>query len=186
MSGLSNACYRVSVEKPVVKPVAILYKKFECPIIDKTVEALIFKHMSDRGYGPKYIYQNSEYRIEEFIDARALSIWELRNPVFMTAYARAVYNFNFNKPAVDELKALRPLDVNNLAIDTAINEWGPKLKERLPYMRGKLLQDNGKPHPDKLQVIDLLERTFLFQGYRDYFSKLVPRDSEIVLSHNDT
>jgi thiamine kinase-like enzyme len=78
-----------------------------------------------------------------------------------------------------------PLDVNNLSIDTAINEWGPKVKDRLPSMRGKLLQDNGIPHPDKLEVIDLLDRTFLFDGYRDYFKKLVPRDSEIVLAHND-
>ena len=56
MDGLSNACYRVSVEKPVVSPDAVLYKKFECKIINKDVEALIFKNMSDRGYGPKYIY----------------------------------------------------------------------------------------------------------------------------------
>ena len=56
MAGLSNACYRVSVEKPVVVPDAVLYKKFECKIIDKEVEAVIFKNMSDRGYGPKYIY----------------------------------------------------------------------------------------------------------------------------------
>jgi len=56
MAGLSNACYRVSVEKPVVVPDAVLYKKFECQIIDKDVEAMIFKNMSDRGYGPKYIF----------------------------------------------------------------------------------------------------------------------------------
>jgi len=34
-------------------------------------------------------------------------------------------------------------------------------------------------------VIDLLDRTFLFTGYKEYFRKLVPRDSEIVLAHND-
>jgi hypothetical protein len=83
------------------------------------------------------------------------------------------------------MKQMIPLDVNNLSIDTAINEWGPKVKERLPSMRGKLLQDNGIPHPDKLEVIDLLDRTFLFNGYKEYFRKLVPRDSEIVLAHND-
>lgn len=31
----------------------------------------------------------------------------------------------------------------------------------------------------------MLDRTFLFDGYREYFKKLVPRDSEIVLAHND-
>ena len=139
MAGLSNACYRVSVEKPVVVPDAVLYKKFECKIINKDVEALIFKSMSDRGYGPRYIFQTSEYRIEQFIDARAITIWEMRNPVFLHAFAKAIYQFNFNQPAIDQLNKLIPLDVNNLCIDTAINEWGPKLKERLPSMRGKLL-----------------------------------------------
>lgn len=103
----------------------------------------------------------------------------------MTAFAKAIYQFHFDQPAVEQLKQLIPLDVNKLAIDTAINNWGPMLKERLPSMRGKLLQDNGIPHPDKLGIIDQLERTFLFDGYKEYFTKLVPRDSEIVLAHND-
>jgi Choline/ethanolamine kinase len=101
MAGLSNACYRVSVEKPVVFPDAVLYKKFECQIINKEVEAMIFKNMSDRGYGPKYIFQTSEYRIEQFIDARAITIWEMRNPIFIKAFAKAIYQFNFNQPAVE-------------------------------------------------------------------------------------
>lgn len=70
-------------------------------------------------------------------------------------------------------------------MDSAILKWAPRLKERLPSMRGKLLQDNGIPHPKSLEAIDMVDRTFLFNGYKEYFDKLVPRDSEIVLGHND-
>ena len=64
----------------------LLYRKFECEIVDKQIEATVFKSMSDSGYGPKLIFQNSEYRIESFFDGRPLTIWELRNPVIMGRY----------------------------------------------------------------------------------------------------
>lgn len=40
-------------------------------------------------------------------------------------------------------------------------------------------------HPSILQIIDEFKETFLFEGAEEYFRKLVPRDSEIVLAHND-
>jgi hypothetical protein len=100
MSGMSNACYRVECEKLEQNPKPLLYKKFECKVINKQVEALIFKTMSDSGLGPKYIYQTDEYRIEEFLDARPISIWEMRNPIFLTSIAKAIHDFNFNELAI--------------------------------------------------------------------------------------
>ena len=70
-------------------------------------------------------------------------------------------------------------------MDHAIKEWASKLKARLPSIRGKLLQDNGIPHPELLEVVDAVDRTFLFDGYEKYFSELVPRGGPISLSHND-
>ena len=106
MSGLSNACYRVQVvDKAVLKEVGeidkLLYRKFECLIVDKQVESIIFQSMSEQNLGPKLYFQNSEYRIESFFDGRPLSIWEMRNPVFMNAYAKSICDFNFNKHARD-------------------------------------------------------------------------------------
>ena len=51
MSGLSNACYRVAVNEEVEagEPRTLLYRKFECEIIDKQIEGAIFKAMSDSG-----------------------------------------------------------------------------------------------------------------------------------------
>jgi hypothetical protein len=54
MSGLSNACYRVSTNDPS-KPV-ILYRKFENQVINKIVEATIFKVASEQGLGPKLLF----------------------------------------------------------------------------------------------------------------------------------
>ena len=81
LSGLSNSCYRVHVEAPsAVQPTTLLYRKFECELIDKRVEATIFESMSSQGLGPKLLFQNTEYRIEEFFDGRQITIWEMRNP----------------------------------------------------------------------------------------------------------
>ena len=65
MSGLSNACYRVQLSDEVQlpelssdsqEPRVILYRKFECEIINKQIETAIFKTMSDSGLGPKLIF----------------------------------------------------------------------------------------------------------------------------------
>ena len=95
--------------------------------------------MSEKGFGPKSIYQTNEYRIEEFINARPLTIWEMRNPVIMASFAKSLFNFNFNTLAVEKLRILVPVDINNLMIDVGINEWALLVKDRLPSMRGKLL-----------------------------------------------
>lgn len=44
MPGLSNACYRV--QAPVEDKSVVLYRKFECRVIDKNVEAVVFKTAS--------------------------------------------------------------------------------------------------------------------------------------------
>ena len=47
MSGLSNACYRVHIKDGGIEPATLLYRKFECEIVDKKVEGTIFQSMSD-------------------------------------------------------------------------------------------------------------------------------------------
>lgn len=73
----------------------------------------------------------------------------------------------------------------NLVIDRAFKNWGKVQFDRLPSIRGKLLQDNGVPHMQHLWHIDTIARVFLFPGFEEHFSAMVPREN-IVLSHNDT
>jgi hypothetical protein len=79
----------------------------------------------------------------------------------------------------------KPLDTASIEVDVAIKEWAPAVKKRLPSIRGKLLQDNGREHPNVLKIIDAFDRNFLFKGYEDYFNGLVDRTSRMVLCHND-
>ena len=50
LNGLSNACYRVQIEKEELKniePKRVLYRVFECKIVDFTAESKLFKEFSD-------------------------------------------------------------------------------------------------------------------------------------------
>lgn len=47
------------------------------------------------------------------------------------------------------------------------------------------IKEAYKAHPDIIQILGDFEKTFLFEGCQDFYRKLVPRDSEIVLAHND-
>ena len=75
LNGLSNACYRVKLNDNVVlsdpdTPRVVIYRKYECDIIDLHIEKAIFKSMSDSGIGPRLFYQGDNYRIEEYIEGR--------------------------------------------------------------------------------------------------------------------
>ena len=75
LNGLSNACYRVKLNDNVVlsdpdTPRVVIYRKYECDIIDLHIEKAIFRSMSDSGIGPKLFYQGDNYRIEEYIEGR--------------------------------------------------------------------------------------------------------------------
>lgn len=125
LSGLSNACYRVSPKDPelavLVEPSALLYRKKVSEVVDKTQEAIVFEVMSAQGMGPQCFYQDDDFRIEQFFEGRPLSIWELRSPVILRKLMRALVSLHFNKEAIDQVQAHKPLDVSNLGIDAPIN-----------------------------------------------------------------
>jgi hypothetical protein len=79
LSGMSNACYKVSKLDSDIEPKDLLFRKFECVVTDKKLEQLIFNANCEQG-GPKNYFCNDEFRIEEFRQARPITIWEMRNP----------------------------------------------------------------------------------------------------------
>ncbi len=89
----------------------------------------------------------------------------MRNPVLLEIIAKKFYEFNNNETLQKCFSEIIPKDPNNLSVDIAIFKWGPELKERLPSIRGRLLQDNGIPHPEILKTVDAIDRNFLFPGY---------------------
>ena len=100
MNGLSNACYRVTFRDYAGEDRVLLYRKFESKVSNKEIEAIIFKYMSDQSLGPKLIFQNSNYRLEQFFNGRPLTIWEMRNPALMKFFARAIFKFHHESGAV--------------------------------------------------------------------------------------
>jgi thiamine kinase-like enzyme len=70
--------------------------------------------------------------------------------------------------------------MTNLYVDENIGKWLPEVIQKMPEIHLAY-----KDHPEILSILKHFEKTFLFSGCQDYYQKLVPRDSEIVLAHND-
>ena len=189
MSGLSNACYRVQIEPKGedenlkkkledLRPKSLLYREFECPIVDWSMENELFQSLSDQGIGPKLYFQNSEYRIEDFFLSRPLTIFEMRNEIFLEAYAEKICDFNYNKQGRNMVEKFIPKD--QITGEKWIRVWGPEVKARIPSIREAM-----KNNQDILKLLDNYEETFLFEGYQDFFTSILPLESEIVLAHHD-
>ena len=59
LSGLSNACFRVTFKDGVnktVEPKVLLYRRFEQDLTDKKIEQAIFETKSADGTGPKLYF----------------------------------------------------------------------------------------------------------------------------------
>ena len=143
LSGMSNSCYKVKLDKRVKlsdlsAPRAVLYRKLENEVVDKEIEYTIFKSMSDSGQGPEMIGSAEGYRIEGFIESRVLSIWEMRNPLFMDMFVQAIFEMHHWSGTAEAIQKIEPLDVNHLGVDISIDQWGPASIERLSKMRQKL------------------------------------------------
>lgn len=70
--------------------------------------------------------------------------------------------------------------MTKLYVEDALDNWGPLLESKLPEIKEK-----NRAHPHVLKILEHVEETFLFPGYKEYFKSIIPR-SDIVLCHNDT
>lgn len=94
-------------------------------------------------------------------------------------------SLHFNKEAIDQIQAYKPLDLSDLGIDAPINKWAPAVKKRLPSIRAKLTHEEGRHQAPSLKILDALEKTLFFKGYLEFFNSLVNRTGKVVLCHND-
>lgn len=135
LSGLSNACYKVALSSKhsQLQPSMLLFRNFECPIVDWTMENEIFESLSDQGLGPKLYHQSSTYRIEEFFLSRPVTIFEMRNPIFIKNYARRICDFNYNEQLIKKVAKYIPKD--KMYIERVCTEWFQIVAERLPKIR---------------------------------------------------
>lgn len=99
-SGFSNSTFLLSSKNPSSesdKFSKLALRFFESQSADLALENKVFKIMGDNGLGPKEVFLCKEYRVEEGIRGRALSMLELRNPTLMKKIASEMCDFNYNK-----------------------------------------------------------------------------------------
>jgi hypothetical protein len=201
LNGNSNACYKVTLKNKAPYTVefeSVLFRRYEQDIIDKKVEQAIFKAAADAGIGPKMFYQDDKFRIEGFFNGRPITLWEMRNPVIASTLAKEICDFNFNEEATRSVQNIEPLDYKNLFIHQVISKWGSNLQAKLPAFKQKLRDAATHESLKKLEQAERLEKTFLFEGYKEHFNRLVPIPGEhshfdrdyvnpfpVVLTHND-
>lgn len=132
---MSNACYKVQITDHTIldraKPTAVLYRKFMCDVIDRDRENLVFSALSEKGLGPKLLFVNQEYRIEEFFDGRPITIWEMRSPVIMETAIKLIHSFHYKSEIEEKLAKRYPKNPEKLGVDTFIDDWAPKSKARI-------------------------------------------------------
>uniref|UniRef100_A0A7S3ML58 Choline kinase n=1 Tax=Favella ehrenbergii TaxID=182087 RepID=A0A7S3ML58_9SPIT len=164
-------------------PRVFLYRKFECEVVDKQIEATLFRCMSEAGLGPKLVFQSETFRIEYFFTGRPLSIWEMRNPVIVKKVVEELFNFHTKSGASEAIDAIKPRATSRMGVEIAIEEWGPASIERIASIRQKLnAQDAG--HRKILSTLDRLCETYLKNGYQSVLRSCIPA-GEVVLTHND-
>ena len=129
-----------------LEPQSLLYRVFECPIVDWDMENELFQSLSDQGIGPKLYYQCAEYRIEGFFLSRPLTIFEMRNDIFLSAYAEKICDFNHNQDAMAKVE--RYIPKTQLYARQWMGPWMQKVKERLP-----VIIEKQKDHPEVLKII---------------------------------
>lgn len=100
------------------------------------------------------------------------------------AYVKAIYDMHTKSGAAEAIDAIKPRDSSKTGVEIAIDEWGPAVVERIAKIRAKLNPDDAG-HQRISKILDKLEATYLKDGYQEVLRSCIPRDSPVVLSHND-
>lgn len=128
----------------------------------------------------------NDFRFESFYNGRPLTIWELRNSYIYTRAAEILCDFGFNPEVRTRVQAICPLDPYNLNCLYVMQKWGEEVKEKSEGMRAALLLSNQH---EKVDLLNSLLTTFVFDGYMDYYKQLLPPVDEttfpIAFCHND-
>jgi hypothetical protein len=56
-----------------------------------------------------------------------------------------------------------------------IKVWGPNLEKKIGKIKLMLKESGTADHLEMLAKTELLENTFLFEGYQAYFESLIPK-----------
>ena len=126
-------------------------------MINWKMENEVFEVLAEQGLGPKLYYQNDVFRIEGFFYSRPITVFEMRNDIFIDIYARMICDFNHNQQASE--RVLKYVPKTDLYIDKIIDVWHNEVLEMMPRVK-----EAYKDRPEIMEIIHGFETTFLFEG----------------------
>ena len=99
----------------------------------------------------------------------------MRNPVIQATYAKKICTFNFNPLSNKNVNEVNPYSEKNLFIKEVIECQGPALLAKIDLLKKRLSSSKHPEHVKNLEITEKLQKTFLFEGYQEYFLGLIPK-----------
>ena len=101
-----------------------------------------------KGIGPKEIELTSEYRVEEFINGRPLTVLELRNPFIAEKLMHMICELNYNPDLLTLIKGAKTLGSNHSTdhiYDLEKGWYQRYIKEARPLLlKSRHIQENPR------------------------------------------
>ena len=97
----------------------------------------------------------------------------MRNYQIYTQYARMICDFNFCQVTQKRVSEFCKLDPKKLFINQVIDDWSSTLESNIDKMREALVNAGG--NEENIKAVDAIQKTFLFEGYKEHFENLIPR-----------
>ena len=141
ISGMSNLTFKVGLSERHLAHKhmreKIVVRIYQSATGDCEMEAKIFNEMSRKGRGPKEIEGNEKYRVEQFIDGRPLTMFELRNPYIAKTILGMICETNYDTDLHSMIGNIRGFD-SNLSRDFLYHSKGwynRYLNDRRPILK---------------------------------------------------
>lgn len=182
LSGLSNVTCLIKAHDENIEPRFLIFRLFANELCDTSIENMVFETLSEHGIGPKCYFQNSTYRLEENFDSRPITIYEMRNPLYMKKIIDITFKINFNQDLKEKLNASKdgrfPTQIEILR-----DEWLPKLISKYDHYHDLLTVTEYK------ESLNLVKERFMREDMVEHINSLnfQQQDNldELVVNHND-
>lgn len=178
----SNIIYRVDF-KYMETVNSIVFRKSVNKLVDFKIENIIFQQLSDDGDGPFCFYQGKEFRIEEYLHGRTISIFELKHPEIVKKIMIQLAKFHSNKVIQSEVISILRENKKDgemkTCLETFLDNWWSSIKEKVDVIQEKLDRDDYK------EIFDKFKRLYFFPGFEDYWRELIEHSSDKIIEHTD-
>lgn len=171
LAGLSNVIWKVTALDQLATPRSIIYRKFgdNEEIVDRQRENYIFTELAKQGLGPAHYGGDSDVRLEEFYESRALKPSEVNNKHIRRGVAKSLAKLHKAK--------IEGLDENPMLLKVLEERTLTKVVEE------KAAKDIYSTVEQKW-LNEILSLTSDDEIY--FLKEILPRGrNSIVFSHND-